>query len=297
MTKSDFAERHGFQAPRPDFEERDYLPEEVRKRAGEMLVKHLQYLAATTHGRNVAHKNGPRLFVVVVRETLDGTPGLWKWHESVHQRVGEYTKVANWSNNPWMCRNLLQPLMDCEWAWFYTVVENACKMLDSTRTGRVRSLASELNLLLKSQRIPWKLQSGLVIPADEYEFADELEYVTQYDASATAQEATDPRVTLKKAFAALFRKQGGPDIVSVCLHAWSAWETAREAAGGINLVQQTYPELWESITAWQRLIHAGRHPGKNLGRLPTEKEARFIVGLLTNAVRLVSTPAVADNAT
>lgn len=132
-----------------------------------------------------------------------------------------------------------------------------------------------------------------MVPADEYEFADELEYVGHAPPDA---DMSDPRVPLKKAFVALFRKQGRSDITSACLHAWSAWETAREAAGGVNDVEQAYPELWKSVSAWQKLIHAGRHFGKKQDRQPTEEEARFIVGLLTNAVRLVSTSAVNEDA-
>ena len=95
---------------------------------------------------------------------------------------------------------------------------------------------------------------------------------------------------------ALYRKQGGPDITGACNHAWGAWETAREAAGGINKVKTNYPELWQAMTAWKDRIHAGRHPGKKLGRLPTESETRFIVMLCVNAVRLLSPPLDSDDA-
>ena len=108
--------------------------------------------------------------------------------------------------------------------------------------------------------------------------------LSSFDASASHISTNcEPRWAVD----APYRKQGGPDITGACNHAWGAWETAREAAGGINKVKSTHPELWQAITAWQRLIHAGRHPGKKLGRLPTESETRFIVGLCVNAVRLL----------
>ena len=287
MATSGFAQRHGFQAERPVFEGRDYLPEKVRERAVEMMVERFESFAAETHVRKLAYKNGPWLFVRVVRDSLPRTRELWDWYEDANQSIIGYTRVTNWRTDRPERRRLLRPLKDCEWAWFYDVVENACAIWQRKGTRRGSSFAAELNLLLESHGVPWVLQRGLVIPADEYDFADELEYVGQVPPVA---DMSDPRVSLKKAFVALFRKQGGPDITSACLHAWSAWETARDAAGGVNDVQSAYPELWDAITAWQKLIHAGRHPGKKLGRLPTEGEARFIVGLLTNAVRLVSHP-------
>ena len=95
---------------------------------------------------------------------------------------------------------------------------------------------------------------------------------------------------------ALYRKQGGPDITGARNHAWGAWETARETAGGINKVKTNYPELWPAMTSWKDKIHAGRHPGKKLDRLPMESETRFIVMLCVNAVRLLSSPLDSEGA-
>lgn len=287
MTTSNFAQRHGFHAERPVFAEREHLPEYVRERAGEMMLEHNQRFAAWAHKGKASYKVGPWLFVQGVRASLPDTRDLWDWYEDANQSIIGYTRVTNWRTDRAELRRLLRPLKRCEWGWFYTVVENYYGALERKWASRANHFAAEINLLLASRGIPWILQGGLVVPADDYEFADELEYVGQ---AAPDADMSDPRVPLKKAFAALFRKQGGPDITSGCLHAWSAWETAREAAGGVNDVQSAYPELWDAITAWQELIHAGRHPGKKLGRLPTEGEARVIVGLLTNAVRLVSHP-------
>ena len=292
MGTSDFARRHGFSGERPVFKKRDYLPEDVRERAGKMMVDHLERFAAEVRGRERAYKDGPWLFVQVVRDSLPRTRELWNWYEAARKSIDRYSRVTNRHTDRAMRHQLLRPLKDCEWAWFYDIVENACTTWQRKGPRRGASFAAELNLLLESHGVPWILQSGLVIPADEYEFADELRYLERV---SVADDVSDPRVQLKKAFVALFRKQGGPDITGACLHAWSAWETAREVAGGIERVKRSYPELWEAITAWQKLIHVGRHPGKNQDRLPTEGEARFIVGLLTNAVRLVSPSEVTDD--
>lgn len=292
MNTSDFAQRHGFQEERTVFKERDYLPTKVREHAGEMMVEHLSRVMASVLGHNATTVDATRRFVRVLRASLPAKHVPWEWYEGVKRSMTRYSRVSSSRNAKAMRYQRLRPLKDCEWPWFYTVVENVCTSLGSAGTMSGSDFASELSYLLRGHGIPWRLQGGLVVPADEYEFAEELEYVGQV---TTAADVSDPRVPLKKAFVALFRKQGGPDIPGACLHAWSAWETAREAAGGPKCVESTFPELWDAVTAWKKLIHAARHSGKKEDRQPTEEEARFIVGLLTNAVRLVSTSAVTED--
>ena len=225
-------------------------------------------------------------FAKVVSNTLPDSLTVLRWYDDI-------PKVLIGDNDEKIRNHLIKPLLDCEWHLFYEVVKNVCAVWANRNSRLECNFTPEFNKILRAHQIPWMLQSGLVVPADEYEFTDELEYLERVSAEG---DVSDPRVSLKKAFAALFRKQGGPDITSACLHSWSAWETARESAGGVEHVRISYPELWESVTAWQKLIHAGRHPGKKLGRLPTEMDARFIVRLLTNAVRLVSESAATQDA-
>lgn len=290
MTTSDFARRHGFRPARKEFEKPEYLPANIRRRAGLMLLEHFGELS-NAHGR----------FVQSVEMALGNSPEMWEWAYTIPEPREVLTETEDWLTGKPKTSveyeftsvhdHLVRPLEDCEWHAFYAVVENVCAEWVRTGATRERRFAPEFNKLLSSFRIPWMLKSGLVIPADEYAFAADLEYVGQM---MHADDVSDPRVSLKKAFVALFRKQDGPDITGACLHAWSAWETARESSGGVERVKRTYPEAWGAITALQKLIHAGRHPGKKLGRPPTEQEARFIVGLLTNAVQLVSHPTATD---
>ena len=264
MTTSDFARRHGYEEAARVFENPDYLPEQVRRRAAWMMLEEFE---------SPWDDYAPE-FVQAVLEVFPLSPSIWEWREGLN---GEMNRVDN--------EYRIGPVLDCDWRLYYSVVETVYakrRLDDGFDSGHFES---EFNMLLAAHGIPWILQGGLVIPVDEYELTDELKYVGQVTAEG---DVSDPRVSLKNAYAALFRKQGGPDINSACLLSWSAWETARESAGGVEHVKSSYPELWRSIAAWQKLIHAGRHPGKKLGRFPTEKDAGFIVRLMTNAVRLVS---------
>ena len=293
MTTDDFARRHGYREEHPVFKSPDFLPDKVRVDGGEMIVNRLDDLS-----------DGMR-FIDIVQDVLPPSDKLWEWRANVPAPLVVYeaypayrveipTDKRSYRNAR---EHLVQPLRNCDWRLFYTVVEEVCAAWRRAGTDKEVSFASEFNLLLRSYGIPWALQGGWVIPVADSEFTEDLEYVRQVDQVPNADIATNPLVSLKNAFDALYRKQGGSDITGACNHAWGAWETTREAAGGINKVKSTYPELWEAITAWQRLIHAGRHPGKKLGRLPTESETRFIVGLCVNAVRLLSSSHDSGDAT
>lgn len=283
MTTSDFAQRHGYREEHPVFKSPDFLPDKVRVDGGEMIVNRFDDLS-----------DGMR-FIGIVQDLLPPSDKLWEWRVNVpapqvvyeaypFYRVEIPTDKRVYSN---ASEHLVQPLRTCDWRLFYAVVEEVCAAWRRTGTDREVSFASDFNLLLRSYGIPWTLQGGWVIPVADSEFAEDLKYVRQAEQLPNTDIVTNPLVSLKNAFDALYRKQGGPDITGACNHAWGAWETARGSAGGINKVKSTYPELWQAITAWKNLIHAGRHPGKKLGRLPTELETRFIVGLCVNAVRLL----------
>ncbi len=239
---------------------------------------------AASQGLAWPHIPAYRRFAKTVRDSLPPSRETLGWYQFVTQMLSDSSKLDKQKFR----RISPQPLVLCDWRLFYTVVEYVCTEWRTAGTQVEESFATDFNYLLRSHRIPWTLQGGWVIPVADSEFTEDLEYVRQVDQVPNADIATNPLVSLKNAFDALYRKQGGPDITGACNHAWGAWEAAREAAGGINKVKSNYPELWQAMTAWQDRIQAGRHPGKKLGRLPTESETRFSVGLCVNAVRLSS---------
>ena len=283
MTMSNFAQRHGYQAEQGALQKRDYLPKDIRQQIGLMMVD-----------RFVSLSDG-QLFVHIIQESLPPSSDLWKWYSTIPapqvipQRIYGVLVPSDEYDYSIARHHLVIPLKDCHWQLFYTIIERIYSEWRRAQPDRAKSLAYDVNLLLRSYGIPWVLQSGWVIPADDHAFVDELKYVRQVGQSRNAEDLSDPLVSLRNAFDALYRKRGGPDITGACNHAWVAWETAREAAGGVEVVRRARPELWRSLTEWRDLIHAGRHPGKKLGRPPTEAETGFIVRLCANAVRLVST--------
>jgi len=279
MTSDSFARRYGYQEDEIVFEKPDCLPDHIRKRAGLMIV-----------GIFVKQYQGQEEFVEIVKRVLPRSHGLWRWLDTIPAPIPYYDGTHRKSDYSGVLNHLVFPLRDCDWRLFYTLVEKLWDELNQIVYPSAPDFAPEFNYLLSSHRIPWMLQGGWVIPVADSEFTEDLEYVRQVEQLPNADIATNPLVSLKNAFDALYRKQGGPDITGACNHAWGAWETARETAGGINKVKTNYPELWHSMTAWKDRIHAGRHPGKKLDRLPTESETRFIVGLCVNAVRLLSSP-------
>ena len=285
MTPDSFARRYGYQEDEIVFEKPDCLPDHIRKRAGLMIV-----------GIFVKQYQGQEEFVEIVKRVLPRSHGLWRWLDTIPAPIPYYDDTHRKYDYSGVLNHLVFPLQDCDWRLFYTVVECVCTEWRTAGTQIEESFASDFNYLLRSYGIPWALQGGWVIPVVDSEFTEDLEYVRQVDQVPNADIATNPLVSLKNAFDALYRKQGGPDITGACNHAWGAWETAREAAGRVNKVKTNYPELWQAMTAWKDRIHAGRHPGKKLGRLPTESETRFIVMLCVNAVRLLSPPLDSDDA-
>ena len=285
MTTSDFAQRHGYEEEHRDFRSPDHLPDDVRKSVGYMILDQFASLS-----------RWQERFVDVVRKSLPGSRDLLEWYESIPLSRHFPDGVPYDLDHEDVQLLLISPLRKCDWPYFYAVVENVLAEWDRTGSTRSAHFLPEFNWILSCHGIPWMLQGGWVIPVADSEFAEDLEYVRQVEQMPNADIATNPLVSLKNAFDALYRKQGGPDITGACNHAWGAWETARESAGGINKVKSTYPELWQAITAWKNLIHAGRHPGKKLGRLPTESETRFIVMLCVNAVRLLCPTCRSDDA-
>ena len=280
MTTSDFANRHGYQMAHEPFGSRSHLPLNVREAGVQLMLRYLTY-----DGINpIAGQKG---FVQAVRNALPMSPNLWKWYSRERDRTDEahFETVS-----------LREPLLHCDYELYYVVVENVYKELEylwwdpgSLEVAPYLYLTDDFNLLLRSHGVPWALQKGWVIPLDEAEFVDELNYVKQDGSLVNSDAASNPKVSLVKAFDAIYSKQAtGMDIAGACSHAWNAWETARKLAGGMDAVRSNYPELWSAITEWQKLIHAGRHPGKEIGPPPSEEQTKFIVRLLTNAVRLVN---------
>ena len=292
MTTGDFAQRHGCEVGHRDFESPDYLPDDVREQAAIMMVESYEDFVEPPVSAALAVKEGMawphipayRRFAKTVRDSLPPSQENLGWYRFIMKMLSDSSNLDKQKFH----RISPLPLTLCDWRLFYTVVECVCTEWRPAGTHIEESFATDFNYLLSSHRIPWMLQGGWVIPVADLEFAEDLKYVRQAEQLPNADIVTNPLVSLKNAFDALYRKQGGPDITGACNHAWGAWETARQASGGINKVKSTYPELWQAITAWKDRIHAGRHPGKKLGRLPTESETRFIVGLCVNAVRLLS---------
>lgn len=285
MTTSDFARRHGYQETRQDLKPQSYLPNEVRGEGGMMMVRCFEELAG---GRNIGWKH----FIHVVDGKLPASPDQWEWYRSALDMSEEPRSYLRFREE------LIEPLMDCDYRLFYSVVEAVCAELGplfQQITG-VSPLpddvfAGDFNRLLASYGISLRLQSGWVMPLSHSDAASELKYVRQLEALSNGDAMNDPGASLRQAFDALYRKDGGADINGACFHAWSAWETAKELAGGNSQVQTEFPELWAAVTAWQKLIQAGRHPAKARKianrHPPTEAETHFIVCLLVNAVRLV----------
>ena len=297
MTTNNFATRHGYQPRQQELNEKDYLPREVRQRAGMMLINRLDDFYEAQE------------FVETVQDLLPASAELWEWYDTIPIPSlcpdELFATMPGLDEHNWSSArsHLVQPLLSCDWLLFYAVIEQVCTKWrctetpnDQTRvewrsTGatRIDSFEANFNLLLASHGIPWVMRSGLIIPVEDLEYTDELKWVREDGPLSNADEGRDPRVSLNMAFEALYRKDRGVDITGACHYAWHAWEVAKKAAGGHAAVERNYPEMWAAITAWQKLIHAGRHLGKaKVGRAPTETETKFIVCLLTNSVRLIN---------
>lgn len=199
-----------------------------------------------------------REFVETVQDLLPASAELWEWFDTIPSPSlcpdELYATIPGLDEHNWSSArsHLVQPLLSCDWMLFYAVIEQVCTKWRCTETPnyqtrvewrstgatRIDSFEANFNLLLASHGIPWVLQQGWVIPIDDLEFVNELKYVRQEGSLTNPDEASNPHVSLKKAFDALYRKEGGTDIVDACNHAWNAWETARELAGGISEVDR-----------------------------------------------------------
>lgn len=293
MTTDDFARRHGYREEHPVFKSPDFLPDKVRVDGGEMIVNRFDDLS-----------DGMR-FIGIVQDLLPPSDKLWEWRVNVpapqvvyeaypFYRVEIPTDKRVYSN---ASEHLVQPLRTCDWRLFYAVVEEVCAAWRRAGTDREVSFASDFNLLLRSYGIPWTLQGGWVIPVADSEFAEDLKHAREVAHPPVADHVKDPHESIRDALASLYRKQGGPDNNTAVALARDAWRAVVGAVSGCNpeedskrafaYIQTHYPELNDTMEPWKDLMNAARHSANLEQRLPTEGEARFIVILCVNAVRLL----------
>ena len=289
MTTEDFARRHGYERTPIVYGKHDYIPEWVRVDAGLMLVGY------------PADRSDVKRFARAVLETLPPSPWLWDWFRTVEPipivrgRL-EKGSPAERDHNEAVYR-MLDPIRDCDWRLFYAVVETVCERWRLAGTTREQSVAPEFNSLLRSHRIPWELHGGLVIPAADAEFAENLKHAREVAHPPVADHVKDPHELIRDALAALYRKQSGPDNNAAVDKARDAWRAVAGAVSGCNpeedaknafaYIGSYYPELNDTMKPWQDLMKAARHSSNLDQRLPTEAEARFIVMLCVNAVRFL----------
>ena len=298
MAPSNFARRHGYEEEHPIFKLPDYLPDQVRLEAGFMMAECFENLieppvyAALEIKEGLAwpYKTAHRRFAEVVGRTLPPSQKTMRWYKDTVYRVLESTELLKIR----VRRRLIVPIMLCDWRHFYEVVENVRAELCNIGLMPAYDFAPAFNYLLNSHGIPWILQSGLVIPLADAEFAEELKHAREASSSTGPEHASNPHVLIGDALQAFYRKPDGPDISAACVHAWGAWKAAAGAASGFgardkrsfDFVKEKYPRLYDTMAAWQELAEAGRHPESE--GFPTESETRFIVMLCVNAVRLLS---------
>ena len=282
MTTSDFAQRHGYEEEHRDFESPDHLPDDVRKSVGYMILDQFASLS-----------RWQERFVDVVRRSLPGSRDLLEWYESIPLSRHFPDGVPYDLDHEDVQLLLISPLRKCDWPYFYAVVENVCAEWDRTGSTRSAHFLPEFNWLLSCHGIPWMLQGGWVIPVADSEFAEDLKHAREVAHPPTADHVNDPHMLIRDALAALYRKQGGPDLSASCVHAWGAWKAATSAASGFGardrrtfeFVGDEYHALGLTMKAWQKLAEEGRHP--ETGAPLTESETRFIVMLCVNAVRFL----------
>ena len=184
MTTEDFARRHGYERTAIAYGKHDYIPEWVRVDAGLMLV-----------GDPEDHSDVKR-FAQAVLETLPPSPWVWDWFRTVqpipivHGRLEKGSSAERDHNEA--VYGMLAPIRDCDWRHFYSVVETVCERWRLAGTTREQSIAPEFNSLLRSHRIPWELHGGLVIPAADAEFAEELKHAREVAHPPVADHVKDP---------------------------------------------------------------------------------------------------------
>ena len=286
MTTSDFAQRHGYEEEHRSFESPDHLPDDVRTRAGHMIINQFEGLS-----------NWQNRFADVVRKTLPESRDLFTWYESMPSSRN-FPDDSPYDIDPVEMRLvLIRPFRRCDWPYFYAMVENVCAEWDRTGSTRSAHFLPEFNWLLSCHGIPWTLQGGLVIPVADAEFAEELKHAREVAHPPIADHVNDPHELIRDALAALYRKQGGPDNNTAVARARDAWRAVVGAVSGCNpeddakrafaYIDNHYAELNDTMKPWQDLMNAARHSANLEQRLPTVAEARFIVMLCVNAVRLL----------
>lgn len=260
-----FAERMGFGDSGKVYAPDDYLPERVRKRVCDLIVRHYDGLTGME-----------RRIVEVIKTSLLSTEELYEWSTSANYLPDELTR----------------PLLDCEWYLFYTAIERFCADWDRTGSSRSSKFAKDFNFLTDSHSIPWSIQGGWVVPASIFGSTDDLD-----DLRAALNASTEPlapHLMLKRAVDAVNIKDREPDCAAACTHAWGAWKAAVAMASGedgdwkraFGWLKQHYPEVNETMNLWRCRVNDGRHP--EYDQVPDLESARFIVMLCVGAVRLLS---------
>ena len=306
MNGNGFAQRVGYREPPLDFEDPDYLPHDVREQAAVMMVdsfeKHMPPpptdALAASEGLAWPHIPAYRRFAKTVRDSLPPSQETPGWYQFVTQMLSDPSNLDKQKFR----RISPQPLVLCDWRLFYTVVECVCTEWRTAGTQVEEDFASDFNYLLRFRRIPWELHGGLVIPSADSELSEDLKYAREVAHRPVADHVKDPHELIRDALAALYRKQGGPDLSAACVHAWGAWKAAASAASGFGardgrtfeFVGDEYPALGSTMKAWQKLAEEGRHP--ETGAPLTESETRFIVMLCVNAVRFLCLTCRSDDA-
>lgn len=274
---SNFARRYGLQEEHRVFEGRDYLPKGVRKKVALKLVGYFESLPMPFDTKRW-------MFAKVVAGSLPDSRGLSEWYEIIPD-------VLDDEDDDGVRSHLIEPLINCDWRRFYATVEDACANWKLRGYPLELDFAPEFNMTLGAHRIPWVLQSGWVIPAADFEFADELKHAREVAHPPTTDRVRDPHDLMRYALDALYGKHGGPDLESANMHAWAAWKAAAGAASGFGprdrrtfqFVEANHPRIAKSMEAWRDLAEQGRHPED--GQPQTYEETRYIVMLCVNTVR------------
>lgn len=283
---SDFARRHGYRENEPVFRSPDDLPKHIREHGGRLMLG------------NMEDDPDGKLFAQVLLRVFPPSPDLLDWYSTIPvlplvlfwMRKMMPTSEGVYSN---LREHLLRPLVDCDWRLYYAVVETVCAEWSRAGVKREGVFSLEFNLLLGAYGIPWELHGGLVIPAADYEFAEDLKHARSVAHPRIADQIPDHHELIRHALDAFYRKQPGPDLSAACVHGWGAWKAVAGAVSGYDArdgrafdhVDEKHPELHSAMKAWQKLAEAGRHP--ETGNQLTESEARFIVMLCVNAVRFL----------
>lgn len=326
MSTRDFPSRYGYQGEHPVFQGADHLPDVVRRETGLMMIELFEdFMVGVRSERNrkmpygsndwigaaiaggSPDKEASGRFAVIVRDALPASEGLWEWYKSVNSMLdpdGDPWSTEYRSYRQTDVRNqLVRPLLDCDWRLFYGVVQSVYEALELEGYLGLNDFVSDFNFLLRTQQVPWLLQSGWVVPAADNENAAALSHAREVAHPSISEDVRDPHALIRDALDSLYRKPGGPaERTAACVHAWGAWKAIAGVASGLGArdgrtfkwVEERYPQLGATMAAWKPLAEQGRHP--ETGEPPTESETRLIVMLCVSVVRYLCPTCNPDDA-